>query len=170
LSYTVGDKIPLDEIMPGDTIRFETKYERPQEDTVELIVPMENDIRSRVFCDTRKHSINRFPDSVTDAYLVALSPEREKANEDEAFTLKYNKGLKAFRNLKKGSVFALECERGGWVIYTKIKGNQWSIVETFTDGTGAQLEYVDDVLAFENLYDPASGNCYGLMTENNNTL
>jgi hypothetical protein len=170
LSYTVGDKIPLHEIVPGDTIRFETKYERPQEDTVELIIPVENDIRSRVFCDTRKQSINHFPDSVTDAYLVALSPEREKANEAEAFRIKYDRGLKNFRNLKKGSVFAINPSTGCWLIYTKLKGDQWSVVETLADGSGARLECIDDVLAFENLYDPASGNCYGLMTEENTAL
>jgi hypothetical protein len=170
-SYKVGDKIALDDIIPGDTIRFETKYMRNQEDTVELIIPMEAGLRRRVFCDTRSHAINSFPDTVTDAFLVAPSPERERLNEAEEFRLKYDKGLKNFRNLKKGSVFAIECSNNsGWLIYTKIKGNLWSLVETFTDGNGAQLEYVDDVLAFENLYDPKSGNCYGLMTEENTTL
>lgn len=173
LIYEVGDKIALSDIIPGDTIRFETKYARPQIDTVAFIFP-QNGLRGWVFLDERRHTINHFPDTVTDAYLVGRSPERDALDEKEraeieaataahdAEEAKREKSFAAFQSLSRGSVFALDSDHG-WLIYTKLKKNRWSLVETFADGTGAQLTREDDLDVFENLYNPESGNCYGLM-------
>lgn len=172
--YEVGDKIPLSQIIPGDKIRFETKYQRPQEDTVEYIWPMEEGLRSRVFLDTRKHSINLFPDTVTDAFLIEKSPERAALEEAERVRMaeetakfdaeetKREKAFATFKSLSRGSVFATEYN-GVWMLYTKLKKNRWSIVETFDNGQGAQLNHEDDTYVFEQLYNEESGNCYGLM-------
>jgi hypothetical protein len=171
--YEEGDKIALDDIIPGDTVRFETKYERPQTDTVELIIPLDNPLRKRAFCDTRKNVINHFPDQVTDAYLVERSPERDALDEIErakieaataahdAAEAKMGKAFETFKSLSRGSVFAMDLGVG-WIFYTKLKKNRWSAVETLADGD-AQLTHEDDYDVFQNLYNPESGNCYGLM-------
>jgi hypothetical protein len=172
--YKEEDKIPLSQIIPGDTVRFETKYMRPQTDRVDLIIPLEDDnLRSRAFCDPRKHVINHFPDQVTDAFLVERSPERDALDEIEraeieaataahdAAEAKMDKAFETFKSLSRGSVFSLDLGVG-WIFYTKLKKNRWSAVETLADGD-AQLTHEDDFEVFQQLYNPESGNCYGLM-------
>ncbi len=168
-SHEVGDRIALDDIEPGDKIRFETKYTRAQEDTVELIIPMEAGLRKRVFCDTRKHSINHFPDTVTDAFVVSLTGDwTPGAEEDIVDGLEGNRKVKEeaeerFRAFKKGTVLSKQ-ERDRQFIYTKFGKNKWMWVEIFKrdDTFITDTEYVTGNDTFYELYDFDNGDFTGV--------
>lgn len=163
-SHEVGDKIALDDIVPGDTLRFETKYTRPQEDTVELIIPMENGLRKRVFCDTRKHAINSFPDSVTDAFVVSLTGDwtpgvdEEAEAEVEKYTRLHEEAEERFKSFKKGTVLSKQ-DGDRQYIYTKFGANKWMWVEIFKrdDTFITDTEYVTGNDTFYELYDFDAG-------------
>lgn len=171
-AHEVGDKIALDDILPGDTIRFETKYTRPQEDTVELIVPMDGGLRKRVFCDTRKHAINSFPDSVTDAFVVSLTGDwtpgvdagmEAHVEMQEKYERLHEEAEARFTAFKKGTVLSKQ-EGDRQFIYTKFGANKWMWVEIFKrdDSYITDTEYVTGNDAFYELYDFDAGEFTGV--------
>lgn len=168
-SHEVGDKIALDDIVPGDTIRFETKYTRAQEDTVELIIPMENGLRKRVFCDTRKHVINSFPDSVTDAFVVALigdwtpGVDEEAEAEQDKYSRLHEEAEARFKAFKKGTVLSKQ-EGDRQFIYTKFGAEKWMWVEIFKrdDTFITDTEFVTSNDTFYELYDFDAGEFTGV--------
>lgn len=174
-SHKIGDRIALDDIVPGDTIRFETKYTRPQEDTVELIVPMDSGLRRRVFCDTRKHAINSLPDTVTDAFVVSLTgdwtPGVDEKAEAEAikdiqdkFAELFAEAETRFIGFKKGTVLSKQ-EGGRQHTYVKYGKDKWVWTETFMRGNDTFVtdsETLDTNDALYELYDYDAGELRGV--------
>jgi hypothetical protein len=180
VTYQAGDKIALKDIVPGDKVRFQTKYTRDQTDTVELIVPLPDDnLRARAFCDINRKVINSFPDSVTDAYLLERSPDRERLDAEEVLArqeaeyrarvedAKEAYAMNAMYSLELGSTFFKDYE-SGWLVWTKIGKDTWKQVETFNyGGHEPTIDTLDTAEVFEEVYDEDSGNCQGLVTDDN---
>lgn len=166
--YKVGDKIPLDTIEEGDIIRFETEDQPTMVGMVNSITaPLSTGIKARVFYDVYSHLLNFYPDQVTDAYVVMLRADINRAGTGEAN--KNYEGIKALKTVERGTVFNLPAGRAqlGTRLIIQNGADNWIQVDVYNKGH-AEYRLVGDRDVVTQLWDREYGIMDYLMTEEEN--
>lgn len=153
--YKVGEKIPLSEIETGDIIRFETADQPVSVGMVNQIA-QGNALKSRVFFDPYAHMLNFYPDQVTDAYVVMLRADINRAGTGEEN--KNYEGIKALKAVDTGTVYKLPTGRAqlGTRLIIKNAEDHWSQIDVYNRGH-AELRMVGDRDVVTQLWDKTDG-------------